>query len=217
LQQRQTLLQIVADTVVYDLDLSDPLILSSADWGHRAAAAATGGSFARGNLGDGTGGTASKGPGCVRTKGGLGSASLFLPGGIVVAALVVIKSLGDLIHPLTGRLYASDGGFGVPLLYRLRDEPSVVDRSLANTTLGIVATNAELDKHQLIKIADLAHDGLARAIRPVHTTLDGDAIFALSPNDGAVSLPDTTEANLTDLIGAAGADAMVLTVLDAAA
>ena len=217
LKRRQALLPIVAGAVIYDLDLSDPIVHPTAEWGHRATAAARSGPFARGNVGAGTGGTAGKGPGCVRTKGGLGTASLLLPGGIVVAALVVINSLGGLVHPVTGRLYATDGGFETPLLYQLLDEQPADSREMTNTTLGVVATNAELDKHQLIKIADLAHDGLARAIRPMHTTRDGDTIFAMRPNDDAVTLPETTGANLTDLIGAAAADAMVLAVLDAAA
>ncbi|HEY7029957.1 MAG TPA: P1 family peptidase [Thermomicrobiales bacterium] len=217
MRRRQALLPIVAGAVIYDLDLSDPTIHPTAEWGKKAAAVAATGPFARGNVGAGTGGTAGKGPGCVRTKGGLGTASLVLPGGLVVAALVVINSLGGLIHPVTGRLYAIDGGFDVPILYQLRDETPGNTRTLTNTTLGVVATNAELDKHQLVKVADLAHDGLARAIRPMHTTLDGDTIFALRPNDGAVTLAETTGAYLTDLVGAAAADAMVLAVLDAAA
>lgn len=217
LRRRGAVLPIVAGAVIYDLDLSDPLVCPTAEWGHSAAAAATTGLFARGNVGAGAGGTAGKGPGCVRTKGGLGTASLHLPTGIIVGALVVINSLGGLIHPLTGRLYARDGGFDKPLLYHLTDDWQPSIRSLENTTLGVIATNAELTKHQLIKIADLAHDGLARAIRPMHTTLDGDTVFAMRPNDGAIRPAGISEEGLTDLVGAAAADAIVLAVLDAAA
>lgn len=216
LERSGTTLPIVAGAVIYDLDLSDPTIHPDPTWGARALAAATTGAFARGNVGAGAGGTAGKGPGCVRTKGGLGTASLLLPGGIVVAALVVVNALGSLIHPITGLLYAESGGFDIPLLYQLLDETPAEDQTMTNTTLGVIATNAALDKHQLIKIADLAHDGLARAIRPMHTTLDGDTIFAISVNDDAVTLPETTGAYLTDLIGAAAADVMVLAVLDSA-
>jgi L-aminopeptidase/D-esterase-like protein len=80
----------------------------------------------------------------------------------------------------------------------------------------VIATNAQLDKYQLIKVADLAHNGFARAIRPMHTTLDGDTIFALSTWDAPVTLPRTTGANLTDMIGSAAADAMLLAIMDAA-
>jgi len=80
----------------------------------------------------------------------------------------------------------------------------------------VVATNAALETAQLAKIADLAHDGLARAIRPMHAMRDGDTVFALSTYADPVTLPDTSGGNLTDLVGHAAADAMVLAVLDAA-
>lgn len=209
-------LPIVSGAVIDDRRLGDPRVHPTAEWGHRAAAAATTGAFARGNVGAGAGGTAGKGTGCVRSKGGLGTASLMLPGGIVVGALVVVNSLGALIHPATGGLYAVDGGFDASLLYHPKDDARDEPPAPENTTLGVIATNAELTKPQLIKIADLAHDGLARAIRPMHTMLDGDTVFALTPHAGTVRLPDTSGANLTDLVGAAAADAMVLAVLDAA-
>ena len=213
---RGALIPVVAGAVIFDLVFADPAVYPTAAWGRRAAAAAATGPFGRGNVGAGAGGTAGKGPGCVRTKGGLGTASLVLPGGIVVGALVVINSLGGLVHPATGRLYAAAGGFDIPLLYHPRDpEPDAV-RALANTTLGVVATNADLTKPQVTKIADLAHDGLARAIRPSHAMPDGDTVFALAAHEHAVGLPGTTGANLTDLVGAAAADAMTLAVLDAA-
>jgi L-aminopeptidase/D-esterase-like protein len=79
-----------------------------------------------------------------------------------------------------------------------------------------VATNAGLTKPQVAKIADLAHDGLARGIRPAHEMRDGDTVFALATLDNPVRPPDTSEANLTDLVGQAAADAMVLAILDAA-
>ncbi len=213
---RGAIVPVVAGAVIFDLAFTDPSVYPSPEWGRGAADSATPGRFARGNVGAGAGGTAGKGPGCIRTKGGLGTASLQLPGGIVVGALVVINSLGGLIHPLTGELYATGGGFDVPLLYHQLDREPETTASLANTTLGVVATNAELTKPQVIKIAELAHDGFARAIRPSHAMLDGDTIFALATLDEPVRLPNTTGANVTDLVGHAAADAMVLAVLDAA-
>ncbi len=213
---RGALIPVVSGAVIFDLLFTDPAVYPTADWGHRAAANASMHPFKRGNIGAGTGGTAGKGPGCVRTKGGLGTSSLVLPDGIVVGAIVVINALGGMIHPLTGDLYATSGGFDVPLLYRQPDaEPDSV-RSLTNTTLGVIVTNALLSKPQATKVAALAHDGLARAIRPIHAMLDGDSIFALSTQDGAILPSGTTGANLTDMVGHAGADAMVLAVLDAA-
>ena len=218
LQLRDVLIPVVAGAVIFDLYFTDSTVHPTPEWGMRAAANASRQPFARGNVGAGTGGTAGKGPGCVRTKGGLGTASLLLPGGIVVGAVVVINSLGGLIHPLTGELYASHGGFDVPLLYQQLDPVPEPDSaaSLTNTTLGLIATNARLSGPQVTKVADLAHDGLARAIRPVHAMLDGDTIFAVSTEVDAVLPSETTGAYLTDMIGHAGADAMVLAVLDAA-
>lgn len=216
LRLRKALIPIVPGAVIYDLDLSDPSVVPTAEWGRRAAEAARPGPFERGNVGAGRGGTSGKGPGCVRHKGGLGTASLLLPGGVVVGAIVVVNALGSMINPETGGLYATDGGFDLPLLYELRDENAAPHANIRNTTLGVIATNAALTKPQLTKIADLAHDGLARVIRPMHTMLDGDTVFALSTHADPVDYPGVTGSNLTDLIGAAAADAMVLAVLDAA-
>ncbi|MBA2276258.1 MAG: P1 family peptidase [Chloroflexia bacterium] len=215
---RGALLPILAGAVIFDLALSDPSVYPTSEWGHRAAEAARTSRFARGNVGVGAGATAGKGPGCVRTKGGLGTASLLLPGGLVVGAIVVVNALGGLIHPIAGELYASAGGFDTPLLYHHVDyEPATVEaRVTTNTTLGVVATNAALTKPHLIKVADLAHDGLARAMRPSHAMRDGDTIFAIAPYEGQIEPSRTTGANLTDLVGAAAADAMVLAILDAA-
>jgi L-aminopeptidase/D-esterase-like protein len=213
---RGALIPVVAGAVIFDLAFADPAIFPTAEWGRQAAAAASTEGFPRGNSGAGAGGTAGKGPGCVRVKGGLGTASLVLPGGIVVGALVVLNSLGGLIHPLTGELYATHGGFDIPLLYHQPDQELDPTSALRNTTLGLVATNAGLTKPQVAKIADLAHDGLARGIRPAHAMRDGDTVFALATLDNPVWPPDTSEANLTDLVGHAAADAMVLAILDAA-
>jgi L-aminopeptidase/D-esterase-like protein/transcriptional regulator with XRE-family HTH domain len=209
-------LPLVAGAVIYDLIYADPNVRPTVDWGIAAVEAASNAPFARGSVGAGTGGTAGKGPGCVRTKGGLGTASLQLPGGIVVGAIVVVNSMGGLVHPITGERYASQGGFDTALLYQPLDWVEEARPDLTNTTIGVIATNAQLDKYQLIKVADLAHNGFARAIRPMHTTLDGDTIFALSTWDAPVTLPRTTGANLTDMIGSAAADAMLLAIMDAA-
>lgn len=208
-------LPIVPGAVIYDLDAADPTIVPTAEWGYWAAEAAVPTPFARGNVGAGRGGTAGKGPGCVRVKGGLGTASLILPGGIVVGAIAVVNALGSPIDSLTGRLYAREGGFDQSRVFLFpRNWTSTMPE--ANTTLGVVATNCRLDKVQLAKVADLAHDGFARAIRPMHTMRDGDTVFALSVGGDSRVTPDLEFAfEVTDLIGAAAADAMVCAVLDA--
>jgi len=216
---RDALIPVVSGAVIFDLAFADPTIYPTADWGRKAAEAASTEPFARGNIGVGAGATAGKGPGCVRTKGGLGTASLLLPDGIVVGAIVVINALGGMVHPATGELYATSGGFDIPLLYRQPDVEPDADAagSPTNTTLAVVATNASLSKPQVAKVADLVHDGLARAIRPVHAMLDGDSVFALSTLGNAVEPAGTTGFDLTDMVGHAAADAIVLAVLDAAA
>jgi L-aminopeptidase/D-esterase-like protein len=121
-----------------------------------------------------------------------------------------------LIHPLTRGLYATHGGLDIPLLYHQPDQEPDPTSVLRNTTLGLVATNAGLTKPQVAKIADLAHDGLARGIRPAHSMRDGDTVFALTTLDNPVRPPGTSDADLTDLVGQAAADAIVLAILDAA-
>jgi L-aminopeptidase/D-esterase-like protein len=208
-------LPVVAGAVIYDLSATDPAVQPSADWGYRAALAAGREPFARGNVGAGRGGTAGKGSGTVPVKGGLGTASLVLPGGIIVGALAVVNSLGSPLDPLTGQFYARQGGHDQPRYFQ--SHPYGLDGfPEANTTLGVIATDCCLTKVQLAKIADLAHDGFARVIRPIHTMLDGDTIFALSTADNECRMPPhTADFQVTDMIGAAAADAMVLALIDA--
>ncbi len=208
------ILPIVAGAVIYDLDAADPTILPNDEWGYWAAAAAASKPFERGNVGAGRGGTAGKGPGCVRTKGGLGTASVMLPQGIVVGALAVVNSMGGLIDPVKGKLYARDGGFDLPQAFWFPH--NWASSQSANTTLGVVATNCRLSKAQLAKVADAAHDGYARAIRPMHTMRDGDTIFTLSVGSDTRMTPDLDFAfEVTDLICAAAADAIVGALVDA--
>jgi L-aminopeptidase/D-esterase-like protein len=117
-------------------------------------------------------------------KGGIGTASVRLPDGLIVAALVVVNAVGDVVDPATGQVVA---GVRTPDGKGLADARTLVragrtSRPAAgeNTTIGVVATNARLDKAQATKVAQMAHDGLARAISPAHTVGDGDAIFALA-------------------------------------
>lgn len=208
-------LPVVPGAVIYDLNAADPTVQPSAEWGYWAAASASRAPFARGNVGAGRGGTAGKGRGTVPVKGGLGTASLVFPGGVVVGALAVVNSLGSPIDPVTRQFYALDGGHDQPRYFQPR--PYGLDGfPEGNTTLGVIATNCVLTKAQLAKIADLTHNGFARVIRPIHTMLDGDTIFALSTAGPERLTPDhTVDFQITDMIGAAAADAMVLALIDA--
>ena len=178
---------IVPGAILFDLGVGDPSIRPTADCGFQAARAATDGPVAEGNVGAGAGATVGKMGGRERAmKGGIGSAAITLPNGLVVAALVAVNARGDIIDPATGQVVAGmrteDGKGLADVRRRLKsgelDLP--LPEALQHTTLGIVATNATLTKTQATRIAQMAHDGFARAISPAHTSADGDAIFALA-------------------------------------
>jgi L-aminopeptidase/D-esterase-like protein len=160
----------------------------TADLGYAAARVASGdGGALRGVVGAGTGAMASG------LKGGIGTASVSLGGGVVVAALVAVNAFGSTVDPATGLLYGAafglEGEFAplppVPTAeFALAAERAAARRRpRANTTIGIVATNARLDKARAARMAAAAHDGIARAIRPAHTLFDGDTVFAAATGD----------------------------------
>jgi L-aminopeptidase/D-esterase-like protein len=203
---------IVPAAILYDLGVGDFKIRPDAACGYAAAKAAHTGPVEEGNVGAGAGATVGKMAGASRAmKGGLGSAHIALPDGLVVAALVAVNARGDVIDPATGRVVAGartgDGRGLADVRTIIRNRPEELeDAAFQNTTLGVVATNARLTKVQARKLAEMAHDGLARAIVPAHTSMDGDTIFALATGtyDGAVNL---------DRIGALAADAVVAAIL----
>ena len=187
---------IVPAAVIFDLwvdDFSDPLRMSSnnprirpdAQAGYLACQAANSEPVPQGNVGAGTGATLGKlnGPDCAM-KGGIGSASLCVHG-VTVAALVVCNALGDIVDPQTGELLAgarvSADSRALLDIRQAQLDGHVIAKPIAgsNTTIGVVATDAVLTKPQAHRLAQVAHDGLARSIRPVHTPMDGDTLFAL--------------------------------------
>jgi L-aminopeptidase/D-esterase-like protein len=174
---------IVPAAILFDLAVGDGRIRPDAAAGYAAARAATSGPVAEGSVGAGAGATVGKLWGMEHAmKGGVGSASIRLPDGLVVAALVAVNAVGDVVDPADGRLVAGartrEGRLRGSLRALLAGEiPPALAGS--NTTLGVVATNASLTKAQATRVATMAHDGLARAIQPVHTPWDGDTVFAL--------------------------------------
>jgi L-aminopeptidase/D-esterase-like protein len=180
---RGILVPIVPGAVIFDLALGAPAWPDAAA-GARAAAAAAGGPVAQGCVGAGTGATVGKLNGMDHaTKSGLGTAAV-RSGGDVVAALVVVNAGGDVVDPQTSTIVA---GTRSPEGERWADSVGLVRAGLGqppsaveSTTLGVVATSAGLSVEQCTHLAGVAHDGLARTIRPVHTLHDGDAIFALA-------------------------------------
>ena len=176
---------IVPAAVLFDLAIGDPKIRPDAEAGYGACLAASDGEVAEGNVGAGTGATVGKllGP-KFATKSGLGTASQRIGRGIVVGAIVAVNALGDVVDPKTGQIIAGTrkpmGKGFLNTAERMKGQLGQTILALANTTIGVVATNARLTKEQANVVARMAHDGLARAIRPAHTMFDGDTIFALS-------------------------------------
>jgi L-aminopeptidase/D-esterase-like protein len=198
---------LVSAAVLFDLVVGSHAVRPDHEMGYEAAVAAKSGDFAQGSVGAGTGATVGKVLGMERAmKGGLGSASIELDGGLFVAALAAVNAFGGVRDPDSGRILAGprrdDGTLGDTV--ELLPEAASRMRWGEDTTLGIVATNANLSKTQAAKVAQMAHDGLARTIEPVHTTVDGDVVFA-----AAVGGVDAT----TDVVGAWGARVMQEAIL----
>ena len=200
---------LVSAAVLFDLVIGSPAARPDPDMGYEAASSAKVGDFAQGSVGAGTGATVGNVLGMERAmKGGIGSASVVLDDGLVVGALAAVNAFGDVRDPSTGRILAGprqdDGTLGDTV--ELLPEAASRRRWVENTTLGVIATNAALSKTQITKVADMAHDGLARVIYPVHTTVDGDVVFAASVGEVDVA---------TDVVGAWGARVMQEAILRA--
>lgn len=206
---------IVPAAILFDLGVGDAKIRPDAEAGYKACKAATTTSPAEGNAGAGAGATVGKMFGMNRAmKGGIGTASIKV-GGFTVGAIVAVNAVGDIVDPATGKLIAGartpDGKkLQGAMAGILRGEPLPPLLGGTNTTIGLVATDAKLDKAQAQKVAQMAHDGLARTINPAHTMFDGDTIFALA----TAKSPSTKAANVT-LIGALAAEAMAQAVVSA--
>ncbi len=209
---------IVPAAVLYDLGRGQHFIPPiEANWGHLACEAAKKGAVQTGSVGAGTGAFSGG------IKGGLGTASLVLDSGITVAALVAVNSNGSVINPATGRPWEIDleinGEFGHQGKRAVKLPPPPQSGPAKNTTIGVVATDAALTKAQAQKIAQMAHDGIGRAIRPAHTMFDGDTIFCmatgsrnLSEERGFFSAP---HAACINEIGHATADCMSRAIIRA--
>ena len=208
-----TTIPIVTGAILFDLGIGDSSIRPGADCGYEAAASAASGPVARGSVGAGAGATVGKLAGMDRAmKGGIGTASIALPGGVVVAAIVAVNAVGDVIDPASGAVVAgirADNGGGFTDARKLiLSRTGLVGASGENTTIGVVATNASLTKAQAAKLAQMAHDGLARAVYPAHTPWDGDTIFSLATGEVA------GEADLI-VLGAVAAEVVAAAILDA--
>ena len=178
-------LPLVPAAVLFDLHVGDPRVRPDAAAGYAACAAATRAHPAEGCVGAGTGATVGKLFGMqYAMKSGIGTASLRVDG-ITVGALVACNAVGDVVDPDTGRPLAgarTEDGTQLRDMRRalLRGELPGALLGGSNTTIGVIATDAVLTKPQAQRLAVAGHDGLARAINPVHTQMDGDTLFALA-------------------------------------
>ena len=179
---------IVPAAVLYDLNVGDPHIRPDAAMG-RSACMAADKKMTQGRVGAGTGATVGKLiPAAQPQESGIGSASITLPEGVTVGAVVAVNAVGDGYHPQTGEVlgcaHMPDGTpvLAEGLLYGHAPAPQQIRIPApgTNTTIGVVAVDCKLTKEQANRLADVSHDGLARTIRPVHTQMDGDTLFALA-------------------------------------
>lgn len=186
---RDWVVPIVPSAIIFDLGIGKSSVRPTDENGFAAAAAATSDAVAQGTIGAGTGATVGKGLGSTGSmKGGVGSASMDLGDGVVLAALAVVNAVGGVHDPDTGELLAGPLRDGVPVstvdLYADPDygRPARASgpESLSNTTIAVIGTSLQLTKAQANRLATVAHDGLALAIRPTHTLHDGDTVFAMA-------------------------------------
>ncbi len=213
---------IVPAAILFDLGIGKPDVRPDAAMGYLACQNASTEPPAEGNVGAGTGATVGKilGPGqCM--KSGIGTASLEIGAGVMVGAIAAVNAFGDVIDPSSGQIIAGarsrDVGplhIGAPGYFAdtLQVMQTLIGRvilgfgSRENTVIGVVATNARLDKEGANKLAQMAHDGLARTIRPAHTMLDGDTIFALATGEHTADV---------SIVGAFGAEVFAQAILRA--
>jgi L-aminopeptidase/D-esterase-like protein len=207
----------VAGAIIFDLEIGDNHIRPDAEAGYKAAVTANTGPVAEGNVGAGAGASVGKLFGMeAATKTGLGSASLQVGDtGVYVGAIVAVNAVGDVYDPETAQIIAGarnlKGRGFVNTIKRLKEGYGLElpAQSLKNTTIGIIATNATLDRVQVTKVAQMAHDGMARTINPVHTLWDGDTIFAAATGKSSVHVNHSA-------LGAIAAEALAIAIVRAA-
>lgn len=200
---------IVPAAVVYDLEVGSSTIRPDTEMGYAAAEAATNQPVEQGSVGAGTGCRIGGLLGnSFATKGGLGSAAIELDNGLIVAALCVVNAVGDVVDEqgqiIAGLRNPPDGIGFMGALNLLRHMPS--PDNAQNTVIGVVATNARLNKEDTNKVAQMAHDGLARAVRPSHSMYDGDTLFALATGQVPADV---------NLVGAFGAEMVTQAIRNA--
>lgn len=222
---------IVPAAVIFDLGVGDGSVRPGSAAGYAACEAASQAPVAEGNVGAGAGASVGKWAGAqFAMKAGIGSSALAAPGGGTVGALAVVNALGDVVDPLTGRLVA--GAYdrkarsfvahkAAPLRSTFSGPSGQGAPGGVNTVVAVVATDVPMSKEAVHKVAQMAHDGLARTIYPAHTPWDGDTVFALSTGrfrsvddaGGAPANDRAGEMERVGVIGALAAEALALAIL----
>lgn len=208
---------IVPGAVIFDLPVGGWDCRPTAEFGY-AACEAAGVDFALGSVGAGTGARVGA------LKGGVGTASVTLPSGVTVGAVAAVNAAGEAVDPTTGLPWLAylidEFGLTPPPAEQIAAFAQLnAEASPLNTTIAVVATDAALSTAACRRVAIAAHDGLARTIRPAHTPLDGDTVFALAtgavevapPADAPAAL--SPETALVTAVGAAAADCLARAVL----
>lgn len=202
---------IVPAAVLFDLAVGNPKVRPDKQMGFEAAAAASKEKFKTGNYGAGCGATVGKLAGmnsCM--KGGLGSAVLKLDNGVAIGAIVAVNAVGSIRNPESGKMiagpYDSKNAIILDSIKLVGENYHSAIPSGTNTTIGVIAVNANLTKAEAKKVAQMAQDGYARTIYPSHTMNDGDTIFAAAT--GGIKVP-------VDVVGSLAAKVMEMAILDA--
>ena len=182
-----TKVPIVSAAVIFDLDIGDPSIRPDFEMGYEAAKNSTREAALQGNVGAGSGATVGKILGPEQAmKGGLGSATVEVAD-LVVSAMVSVNSFGDIYDPTNNQqiagVYDYEGKKLLNTIELMKAQNKNIAFNLKNTTIGIITTNAILTKAQANKVSQIAHNGFARTINPVHTMVDGDTIFTMATNE----------------------------------
>lgn len=196
---------IVPAAIIYDLDIGRSDVRPDTQMGYQACLNASSSEIAEGVVGAGTGASVGKILGRDQAmKSGVGGASIHIGEGVVVGALVVVNALGDVYDSQTGELVA--GVRGEKTTLELMQSNAFGFSARANTVIGVVAVNADFSKVEMTRVAQMAQDGLARAVRPAHTQFDGDTIFALATGGKKADL---------STVGAYAAEAVALAIVRA--
>lgn len=213
---------IIPGAILFDLDIGRSDIRPDAEMGYQACENATNQEHLQGNVGSGTGARLGSILGVNQAmKSGIGTCSMDLGDGVLIASIMVVNSFGDVVDPHSNCIIAGaramtqdpldigEAGYFANTLELMKSPLGKMifeQISQANTVIGVVATNAFLTKEQANKVAQMAQDGVARVIRPAHTMLDGDTIFALSTGDKNLDF---------NIVGAYAAEVVVSAIINA--